>query len=509
MAQPPGSAAGGAPGPAAAAMTPLAFLERAVEMFGERTAVIEGEAELSYAELGDEVGRLASALVELGVKPGDRVAVLAPNTSLMLAAHYFVPLAGGVLLALNTRLNAAELEWIVGHAGAAVVVHDDVLAELAAATPARAVGSGELRALAAGCEPLARGEIDDLGLLALNYTSGTTGRPKGVMYQHRGAYLQALAMAYHARLGPGSVYLWTLPMFHCNGWCFTWAVTAAGGTHVCLPTVEAGEVWRQLERRAVSHFSAAPTVLSMLAWHQGADAAPLGQPVLVDTGGAPPAPALLERLEGLGFQIRHLYGLTESYGPAVANDWQPQWDRLPLAERAQLVARQGNVNVLGGQLRLAGEGELREVQLRGNNVMLGYYDDPAATAEAFTEDGWFRTGDLGVMHSDGYVELRDRAKNIIISGGENIASIEIEHAIASHPAVLEAAVVARPDPHWGEVPVAFVELKRGASATEAEIVDHVREQIARFKAPKEVVFGELPRTATGKVQKFELREAET
>jgi fatty-acyl-CoA synthase len=493
-------------GPAAADMTPLAYLDRAVRIFGDRTAVIDGERELTYAEFGAEVRRLAGALVELGLRPGDRVAVLAPNSSLMLAAHYAVPLAGGVLLALNTRLNAAEVGWIVGHAGAALLIYDEAFAELAAGTGVRAIGEGELRALAAGAEALERRPLDDLGLLALNYTSGTTGRPKGVMYQHRGAYLQSLAMAYHARLRPGSVYLWTLPMFHCNGWCFTWAVTAAGATHVCLPRIDAAEIWRLLEQRGVTHFNAAPTVLSMLAWHEGAGGWRPAQPITIGTGGAPPSPALLERMEELGFVIRHLYGLTETYGPIVANDWQPEWDLLPDAERARLIARQGNTNILSGQLRLRGDEGFGEVQLRGNNVMLGYFEDSAATAEAFTEDGWFRTGDLGVLHDDGYVELRDRAKNVIISGGENIASIEVEHAIASHPAVLEAAVVASPDPHWGEVPVAFVELKTDGEVTDAELIDHVRGRIARFKAPKRVVFGELPRTATGKVQKFELHE---
>ncbi|MBS1861436.1 MAG: AMP-binding protein [Actinobacteria bacterium] len=494
-------------GPAASEMTPLAFLDRATRIFAERTAVIDGERGLTYAELDGEVRRLAAALVELGLRPGDRVAVLAPNTALMLAAHYAVPLAGGVLLALNTRLNAGEVQWIVGHAGAALLIHDEALGDLAAGAAVRTVAEPELRALAAGLDPLARTPLDDLGLLALNYTSGTTGRPKGVMYQHRGAYLQAMAMAYHARLRPGSVYLWTLPMFHCNGWCFPWAVTAAGATHVCLPQVDPVAIWQQLERHRVTHFNAAPTVLSMLAWHEQAGAWTPEWPIEVGTGGAPPSPALLERMEELGFVIRHLYGLTETYGPIVVNDWQPEWDELSIAGRARLIARQGNSNILAGQLRLAGAAELGEVQVRGNNVMLGYYEDAAATAEAFTEDGWFRTGDLGVMDDDGYVELRDRAKNVIISGGENIASIEVEHAIASHPAVLEAAVVARPDPHWGEVPVAFVELKPDGKVTDEELIDHVRDRIARFKAPKRVIFGQLPRTATGKVQKFELRES--
>jgi fatty-acyl-CoA synthase len=492
-------------GPAALQMSPLSFLDRAVRMFGSRTAVIDGDLRFSYAELGEDVGRLAGALTALGVKPEDRVAVLAPNTAFMLEAHYCVPLAAGVLVALNVRLNGEEIGSILRHSGARLLIYEDELEGLVVNPPCEAISVSELRRAAIGKEPIDSRPPCDLDLLALNYTSGTTGRPKGVMYQHRGAYLQALAMTYHARLGPGSVHLWTLPMFHCNGWCFTWAVTAAGGTHVCLPRIDAEEIWSILRRHGVTHFMAAPTVLSMLAWHEAAAGwEPGAKSVFVGTGGAPPSPSLLARMDELGFEIRHLYGLTETYGPMVACDWQPEWDQLPLDERAKLIARQGNSNVLAGQLRMAGDGELSEVQVRGNNVMLGYYEDSEATADAFTSDGWFRTGDLGVMHADGYVELRDRAKNIIISGGENIASFEVEHAIASHPAVLEAAVVAYPDDHWGEVPVAFIELKPGQEASSEEIVDHVRGRIARFKVPRRVVFQTLPRTATGKVQKFEL-----
>jgi fatty-acyl-CoA synthase len=495
-------------GPAALQMTPLSFLDRAVRMFGSRTAVIDGDRRLSYAELGEDVGRLAGALNALGLEPGDRVAVLAANTAFMLEAHYCVPLAGGVLVALNMRLNPEEIGSILRHSGARLLVYEDAMEELAVDSPCETISVSALRRAAMNQEPIDHTLPCDLDLLALNYTSGTTGSPKGVMYQHRGAYLQALAMSYHARLGPGSVHLWTLPMFHCNGWCFTWAVTAAGGTHVCLPRIDAEEIWSILGRHGVTHFMAAPTVLSMLAWHDAASRwEPGAEPIFVGTGGAPPSPALLARMDELGFEIRHLYGLTETYGPMVTCDWQPEWDLLPLEDRAELIARQGNSNVLAGQLRLVGDGDLGEVQVRGNNVMLGYYDDPDATNDAFTADGWFRTGDLGVMHADGYVELRDRAKNIIISGGENIASFEVEHAIASHPAVLEAAVVAFPDDHWGEVPVAFIELKPGHQASPEEIVDHVRNRIARFKVPRRVVFQTLPRTATGKVQKFELRGA--
>jgi fatty-acyl-CoA synthase len=355
---------------------------------------------------------------------------------------------------------------------------------------------------------------DERGLLAINYTSGTTGRPKGVMYHHRGAYLQALAVALHARLDPGSVFLWTLPMFHCNGWCFTWGVTAAGGVHRCLRRVEPAAVWTAIREGGVTHFNGAPTVLIALAHHPMAEAGPAPRRVRVCTGGAPPSPTLLARMERLGMDVTHLYGLTETYGPSLLCEWRPEWDGLPAEERALIKARQGVGTVVADRARVVdgkgadvpADGEtMGEVALRGNSVMLGYFGDPAATAAA-APDGWLRTGDLGVMHADGYVELRDRAKDVIVSGGENIASIEVEQAIMSHPAVLEAAVVAIPDERWGEVPAAHVTLKEGAAATEAEIVEHVRARLAGFKAPRRVEFGPLPKSSTGKIQKFALRD---
>jgi fatty-acyl-CoA synthase len=332
------------------------------------------------------------------------------------------------------------------------------------------------------------------------------------MYHHRGAYLQALAMAMETRLDCDSTFLWTLPMFHCNGWCFPWAVTAAGAVHLCLRRFDPALVWRRLRESGVTHFNGAPTVLVMLAWHP--EAARLPRPVRVATGGAPPTPAILERMAELGMDVTHLYGLTETFGPAVICEWRGEWSGLAIGEQARLKARQGVGNVVSCELRVvdahgrdvAADGAaLGEIALRGNNVMLGYYQDEIATRKA-VPDGWFRTGDLGVMHADGYVEIKDRAKDIIVSGGENIASIEIERTLAAHPAVMEAAVVAGPDPKWGEVPVAFVTLKDGAAATESELVAYARERMAHFKAPKRVEFGELPKNATGKIQKFVLRD---
>jgi fatty-acyl-CoA synthase len=497
-------------------MTPLVFLERARRMFAERTAVIDGERRFSYAEFDDRVRRTAAALRARCLGAEDRIAVLAPNSMAMLEAHFAVPLAGQVLLALNVRLSGEELRRILDHSGAKLLVYDESLGELAADLgEIERVSTVELEAEAGSLEPLHAPLPDEESLLALNYTSGTTGRPKGVMYEHRGAYVQALAMAYHARLEPGSVHLWTLPMFHCNGWSFPWAVTAAGGTHVCLPGIDPAAIWRHIRSEGVTQLNAAPTVLNMIAWGEGAEDGPLGHRVRVGTGGSPPSPTLLGRLEELGLDVIHLYGLTETFGPVVACDWQPEWSSLPAEEQARLAARQGSGNISGVEVRLVddhgaeikADGEVQgEVQVRGNNVMRGYLADPEATREAFAEGGWFRTGDLGVLHPDGYFELRDRAKDVIISGGENIASIEVEQAIVSHPAVLEAAVVSMPDERWGEVPLAYVELRPGAEADEAAIVEHVRLRLAHFKAPKRVVFTEMPRTSTGKIQKFQLRE---
>ena len=500
-------------------LTPTAFLARAGDVFADRIAVIDGELRYTYAEFFDRAKRLAGALRAMEIGDGDRVAVLAPNTHVLLESHYGVPLAGGVLVALNPRLTPSDLAGIVGHAQARVLVYDRELEatarEIATRVPTvKLVDDGAYERMLEAASPYAAAVEDERALLSINYTSGTTGQPKGVMYHHRGAYLQALAMAFHAKLDPSSTLLWTLPMFHCNGWCFTWAATAAGAAHLCLRKLDPEIVWRHLNESGVTHFNAAPTVLIMLAWHAQARAEKTRRRIRVATGGAPPTPALLERMAELGMDVTHLYGLTETFGPAVICEWRPELAEAPIAEQARFKARQGVGNVVSQALRVVDAGgndvpadgaSLGEIAIRGNNVMLGYYRDPEATRKA-APDGWFRTGDLAVMHADGYVEIRDRAKDIIISGGENIASIEVEQALSSHPAVLEVAVVAGPDPKWGEVPVAFVALKPGAQASAEELVAHARDALAHFKAPKRVVFGDLPRNATGKIQKFVLRE---
>ena len=503
-------------------LTPTAFLDRAGTVFADRVAVVDGETKFTWAEFRERCLKFAGALRRAGVAPGDRVALLAPNSQTLLAAHYAVPWAGAVLVALNTRITASDIAWILDHSGARLLVHDATFAATAADAVTKAnaridtwQAGGDADAIEeriAAAEPFRHPVDDERSMLAIDYTSGTTGPPKGVMYHHRGAYLQALAMAFHMRLDSDSVYLWTLPMFHCNGWCFPWAVTAAGAQHVCLPRVDAASIWRRLGTSGVTHFCAAPTLLTMAVWDP--DAHPLGRTVRIATGGAPPTPVLLERLATLGMDITHLYGLTETYGPSVICDWKSEWNALPPAAQARIKARQGVANVIGEPLRVvdrdgcdapADGNAMGEIAIRGNNVMLGYYRNDDATRLA-CPDGWFRTGDLGVMHSDGYIELRDRAKDIIISGGENISSVEVEQAITSHPAVLEVGVVAGPDERWGEIPVAWVALKDGATATERELIDHVRSRIAHFKAPQRVVFGPLPKTATGKIQKNVLRD---
>jgi fatty-acyl-CoA synthase len=502
-------------------LTPVSFLDRAAAAHGDRIAVVDGGRRFSYTQLHARCRRLAGALAPLA--GGRPVAVLAPNTHVLLEAHFGVPWAGVPLVAINTRLAAAEVAYILEHSQAAVLVHDPAFDPLVAAAvahmtagladPPVLVPVGErYEELLAGAAPQAVTPADERALLSINYTSGTTGRPKGVMYHYRGAYLQALAMAAHTGLAPSAVHLWTLPMFHCNGWCFPWAVTAAAGTHVCMPKVEPEEVWGLIREEGVTHLEGAPTVLSMIAYADAA--APLDRTVRVATGGAPPTPAILRRMGELGFDVTHLYGLTETFGPVMICDWRPEWNGLDPAEQAGLKARQGVGNMISCRARVVGPdgadvpadaSTVGEIALRGNNVMLGYLRDPEATAAA-APDGWFRTGDLGVLHPDGYVELRDRSKDVIISGGENIASVEVEQVLADHPAVLEAAVVAAPDERWGEVPVAYVTLHEGASVTAAELQEHVRGRLARFKAPKAVVFGPLPKTSTGKIQKYVLRQ---
>ena len=500
-----------------AELTPTAFLDRAAHVFATRDAVVDGDRRFTYAEFGARSRRLAGALHELGIEPGDRVAALATNSHVMLECHHGVPYAGAVLVPLNTRLSVDEIVHIVEHAGAKLLIATRELVEHARAVAERTgvalVEEGErYEGLVADSPERVVPVADERGLLAINYTSGTTGRPKGVMYHHRGANLQALAMAFHLRLTPASRYLWTLPMFHCDGWCFPWAVTAAGGLHVCLRAIDAEEIWRLIRTEGVTHYCAAPTVLTMIAHAEAATDGPAPERVTVATGGAPPSPTLLARMDELGMDVTHLYGLTETYGPAAVNDWHPEWDALDADEQARLKARQGVGNVVAQRLRVLAEdgtdvpwdGEtLGELVLRGNDVMLGYYRDPEATAEV-DADGWFRTGDLGVIHDDGYVEIRDRSKDVIISGGENIASVEVERVLDSHPAVIESAVIGAPDERWGEVPVAFVTVSQDVEPD--ALVEHVRTQLARFKAPKRIVFGDLPKTSTGKIQKNVLRD---
>src|SRR6266566_3773915 len=493
-------------------LTPLLFLERAARVHASRTAAVYGRRRFTYAELGARVRRLGTALRRAGLRDGDRVAFLAPNVPALLEAHFGVALAGGVLVAINTRLNADEVGYILDHSGARFLFVDAELAPALVPTrgarralervvtvedPEFAPGIGrafdgpEYEAFIdlAPDPALAFGVGDEGRTYSINYTSGTTGRPKGVMYTHRGAYLNALAEIVVQRLDAATVFLWTLPLFHCNGWCFPWGVTGAGGRHLLLRKVDPPLVWRLVREEGVTHFNGAPTVLIMLINDPLAPTCRLPHPLRVATGGAPPSPTLLAQWE------------------RIAHD--PEM-------RARLRARQGVANLVACELRVvdqemhdvpADAETLGEVIMRGNNVMSGYFDDPAATAEAF-RGGWFHSGDVAVMHPDGYIELRDRKKDIIISGGENISTIEVEQAIARHPDVLEVAVIAVPDAKWGEVPKAFVVLKEGRTPTEADIIAHCRTVLAHFKCPRVVAFGPLPKTSTGKVQKYALRERE-
>jgi len=518
-------------------LSPLRLLERTVRVFPDKDAVVYGAQRWSYRRFAEEVGRLAGALQRAGVAPGDRVAFLTPNVPELLVAHFAVLRAGAALVAINTRLQAEEVGYILDHSGARIVFCDPALApQIQDGPPSSArptlvnvedpVGGVTGRPLdgpsyaefVAGAEVLPIGfELDDEErVTSINYTSGTTGRPKGVMYTHRGALVNAMGEMYVHGLSRDSVFLWTLPMFHCNGWCFPWAVTGAGGTHVMLRAVDPAQILRLIREEGVTHLNGAPTVLLMLAEAPEAQGIRFDPPLRVATGGSPPSPTLLARMDALGVRVTHLYGLTETYGPHVYCEMQRAWEGLDVEGRARVMARQGvpfhhavHLRVVDGSLRdVPADGEtMGEVVMRGNNVMKGYFRDPDATAEAFA-GGWFHSGDLGVMHPDGYIELRDRKKDIIISGGENISTIEVEHTLVKHPAVLEAAVVAVPHAKWGEVPKAFVSLRPGARLDEAELIAFCRERLAHFKCPKAVEFGELPKTSTGKIQKFRLRDKE-
>ncbi len=518
------------------ALSPVSFLERAADTWPAKTAVIHGERSWSYEALRGRCRRLASALRARGIGTGDTVAILAPNVPAMLEAHYGVPGIGAVLNALNYRLDAAAIAFCLGHGDAKALLVDPEFAPVARqaldrlgreilvididdtlAPDGPRVGSVAYEALLEEGDParaldVPADEWADLGLL---YTSGTTGDPKGVLYHHRGAYLNALGNALAFGLTPRSVYLWTLPMFHCNGWTYTWAVTAAGGTHVCLRRVDPALIFPAIARHRVTHLCGAPIVLNLLVHAPDSVKVRFDHAVEVATGGAAPPSAVIAAMEGMGFRVTHLYGLTESYGPATVCAWQEGWQDLALEDRARLMARQGVRYPTMEAVQVADPRTLEpvprdgctmgEVMLRGNTVMKGYLRSPGATEAAFA-GGWYHTGDLAVWHADGTVEVKDRSKDIIISGGENISSLEVEECLYRHPAVMEAAVVARPDAKWGETPCAFVTLKPGASAGAEEIVAWCREHLAHFKAPRSVVFGELPKTSTGKIQKFLLRE---
>ncbi|MCS7025752.1 MAG: acyl--CoA ligase family protein [Bryobacteraceae bacterium] len=505
------------------ALTPLTFLARSGFVYRDKVAVIHDDLRFRYAEFQDRCHRLAAGLRALGVEPGDRVAVLAPNTPMALEPHFAVPLIGAVLVMLNTRLAGSELAWILNHSGAKVILADPQLVKVLdphrAEMPELKHVVTDYEAFLAGgvlpLEPLP--EPDEDGLLSINYTSGTTGFPKGVMYSHRGAYLNALGELLQYGLCESSVYLWVLPLFHCNGWCFPWAVTAAGATHVCLRQAHPEQIAAAIASYRVTHFCGAPVVVGSLAHYAATQGIRFDHGLRIITAGAPPSPAVLRAAEAMGAEIFHCYGLTETYGPMTLCDWRREWDALPPEERARIKARQGVPYIIAGtDVRVVDEQmndvpadgvTMGEVVMRGNNVMIGYYKNPQATEQAF-QGGWFHSGDYAVMHPNGYLEIRDRKKDIIISGGENISSVEVERVLYEHPAVLEAAVVAVPDEKWGEVPKAFLTLKEGHWATPEEIIAFCRERMAHFKCPKHVEFRPLPKTATGKIRKNELRELE-
>jgi len=518
-------------------VTPLSFLERAAAVYPDHTAIIHGRLRRNYRDLYNRARRLASALSARGIGIGDTVSVMLPNVPPMVEAHYGVPMAGAVLHSLNTRLDAAILAFQLDHAASKVLITDREFAPVVKEAlrlakckplvvdyddpelrqPGESIGALEYETLVAEGDPsfVWRRPSDEWNAIALNYTSGTTGNPKGVVYHHRGAYLMCYANAVEAQLGRHPVYLWTLPMFHCNGWCFPWTLSLVAGTHVCLRWVRAGAMYEMMSEHKVTHLCGAPIVMSTLLNAAPEEKRPLAQRVEFVTAAAPPPESVLAAMAAEGFNVTHVYGLTETYGPAVVNEWKSEWDALSPAEQAVKKARQGvryvaldDLTVMNPETmqRVPADGEtLGEVMFRGNIVMKGYLKNPDATEEAFA-GGWFHSGDLGVLYPDGYVQLKDRSKDIIISGGENISSIEVEEVLYKHVAVGYCAVVAKPDQKWGETPCAFIELKPGQQVTAAEIIAWCQQHLARFKCPRHVVFAEVPKTSTGKIQKFKLRE---
>ncbi|MDQ0624937.1 MULTISPECIES: AMP-binding protein [Paraburkholderia] len=518
-------------------LTPLTFLDRTADVYPQRTAIIHGEFRQTWATTRERCYRLASALVQLGIEPGDTVSIIAPNTPAMLEAHFGVPLSGAVLNAINCRLDADGIAFILRHGECKLLLVDREFAALvekalqSVPNPPRlidindheapdgaAIGETDYESLLASGDPAfaGRGPVDEWTPIALNYTSGTTGDPKGVVPSHRGTYLMSLLQMTNWPLPRAPIYLWTLPMFHANGWCFTWAITAAAGTHVCLRKVNAANILSAIEKHGVDHFCAAPIVLAGIASMPQSEREPLPRRVRVLTAGSPAPAAVLEAVGAMGFDVDHVFGITEISGTPISCAWHDEWDTLPPEQQGKLKARQGVRAAAFEKMSVADLATLEpvpadsqscgEVLVRGNTVMMGYLKNADATEKAFA-GGWFHTGDLAVVHPDGYIQITDRSKDVIISGGENISSVEVEEVIYRMSGVLNAAVVAQPDDTWGETPCAFIELKPDAAyITEQDVISFCRERLAHFKCPRRVVFGELPKTATGKIQKFRLRE---
>jgi fatty-acyl-CoA synthase len=517
-------------------LTPVNFIKRSVDVYPEKIAVVNGSRRFTYTQFYQRVNQLASALKGIGVKRGDKVAFISPNIPPMLEAHFAVPMIGAALVSVNIRLSAQEVAYILNHSDSTVCFVDNEFAGLVlpvidqiacVTTYINICDAGHACPLdgmdyesfleTGSTEAIPIDVEDERSVATINYTSGTTGKPKGVMYHHRGAYLNSVGDCLEMGLRSDSVYLWTLPMFHCNGWCFPWAVTAAGATHVCLRKVDPAEIVRLLVTEDISHMCAAPIVLIGITNHPASREIKLKRPLEIAVGGAPPSPTIIAQMEAMGANVNHVYGLTEVYGPYTICAWHSEWNDLPAEQRAAIRSRQGvaytvcqflDVVEVGTTTPVPRDGKtIGEVVMRGNVVMLGYYKDPEATEKAFMGE-WFHSGDLAVMHPDNYIQIMDRQKDIIISGGENISTVEVENVIYRHPAVLEVAVVAMPDDKWGEVPKAFVTPKPDTNPSAEEIINFCKENLARFKAPKAVEFIELPKTSTGKIQKYVLREKE-